>query len=79
MESVNTAVATAIARCMTDGGPLDTVVALAPSGGGVEETLPPYDALRLAKDLVFNGYIAVTLHRDDGRILGADDIANATY
>jgi hypothetical protein len=75
------AVAEAVARCRRDGGPLDVVRWTNPNGEQMESIgLPPYDALGLAKDLVWNqGPTAVTLTTATGRVLDEDAIAKASY
>jgi hypothetical protein len=65
------------ARCRRDGGPLDTVEA---NDGRVKYVGAPYDALRYAKDLVFNpGFDGVILTTASGRVLDADAIKGARF
>lgn len=66
------------ARCRRDGGPLNTVDA--PSLGDWSFTGSPYDALNVAKDIVWNGLADdVRLTTDEGRVMTRDEIAAARY
>lgn len=71
------------ARCRRDGGQLDTVILPGELPGGEPWWYigSPYDALNVAKDIVFNAGAdcGVRIETGDGRILTGSDIEKARY